>query len=88
MLDTYVKLVNDGGHNVQNFSFPRVRDISVVVDEDSLEERRNHVGVNHFKIIRFFDICIDELQDLFFDGSKSTDFRCFGGNMSFACQCY
>lgn len=46
-----MKLVNDCRHNIQDFRFTRIWHIAVIVNENGLEERWNHIGIDHFKIV-------------------------------------
>ena len=62
-----MKLVDNSSHDVQNFSLPSVRDIPVVVKEDSLEKRRNHLSIDHLQIVGFLDVGINQLQDFLLD---------------------
>jgi hypothetical protein len=78
--ETYVELVDDCGHGVEDFCFACVGDIAVIVNENGLEQRRHHIGINHLKVVRLFHICVDELQDFLFDGSKTSDFGSFWRN--------
>jgi hypothetical protein len=80
MTKTYVKLVDDGCHDIQHLGFPCIGHVPVVVDQNSLKERRNHVSINHVGVVRLFHVGIDQLQDLLFDGAKSANFGSLGGN--------
>jgi hypothetical protein len=55
----------------------------MVVNQNGLEERWDHVGIDHFKIVRLLHIGVNELKDLLLNGAKSTDFRRLGGNASY-----
>jgi hypothetical protein len=66
---TYRKLSNNGRHDLQNFSVTSIGNVAVVVNEDGIEESWDDVGSDHLKIIGLLNICLDELQDLFLDGS-------------------
>lgn len=74
--------MNDCGHDVQHLSFPRVGNISVIVHQNSLQKRWNHVSVDHLQIISFLHIGIDQLKNLLFDGPKPSDFRSLGGDVA------
>lgn len=78
--ETYMELVNDCGHDIEDLSLACVGHITVVVDEDGLEQRRHHVGIDHFEIVRSFDICVDEFQDLLLDRPETSDLGGFRGN--------
>lgn len=75
-----MELVNNCGHDVEDLGFACVRHIAVIVNEDGLKQRRHHVGIDHFKVIRLFHICINEFQNLLLDRPEAADFGGFGGN--------
>lgn len=81
--ETYVKLVNDRSHGVQDLSFSCIGDVAGIIDEDGLHEWRDHAGIDHIEIIRFFDIGVDKLQNFFFDGPKSSDLGSLGCDGSY-----
>lgn len=66
---TYRKLSNDCRHDLQDFSITSIGDVSVVVNEDGIEESWDDVCSDHLKIIGLLNICLDQLQDLFLDCS-------------------
>lgn len=75
-----MELVDDCGHDIEDLRLACVGDISVVVNENGLEQRRHHIRIDHLKVVGFFNICVDELQDLLLDGSKASDFGGFRCN--------
>lgn len=77
---TYVELVDDCSHDVQNLCFSCVGHIAVVVNQNGLEQRRDHAGVDHFEIVRLLHVGVNELQDLLLDGPQPSDFGGFGGD--------
>ena len=74
--------MNDCGHDVQHLCFPCVGNISVIIHQNGLQERWNHVCVDHLQIISFLHIGIDQLKNLLLDGTKSSDFRGLGGDVA------
>lgn len=74
--------MNDCGHDVQHLCFPCVGNISVIIHQNGLQERWNHVCVDHLQIISFLHIGIDQLKNLLLDGPKSSDFRGLGGDVA------
>lgn len=78
-----MKLMDNSRHYVQNFGLPGVWDVSVVVKEDSLKQRRDYLCIDHLQIVRFFDIGDNQLQDFFLDGAQSSDFWSLRGDISY-----
>lgn len=70
---TYVKLMDDGGHGVQNLCLSRIRDISVIIHQDCFKKWGHHVGIDHLEIVRLLHVGVDELQDFLFDGAKPSN---------------
>lgn len=79
---TYVKLVDNSCHDVQDLRFTGIRDVAVIINQDCLKKGRHHACIDHFEIIRLLDIGINELQNLLFDGAKTANFGCFGSDLS------
>lgn len=75
-----MKFVDYCSHDVEDLCFASVRYITVIVNENGLEQRRHHIGINHLKVVRLFHVCVDELQDFLLDGSKASDFGSFRRN--------
>lgn len=80
MGSTYMKFVNDSSHNIQDFCLSGIRDITVIVQKDSLKKWRNHVCIDHFQIISLLYVGINELQYFLFDSPESANFGSFGSN--------
>lgn len=66
---TYRKLSYDGRHDLENFSIPSIRNVAVVVDQYGIQQRWDNVRANHLEIICLLYIGLNELQNLFLDGS-------------------
>jgi len=75
-----MELVDNRRHDVQNFGFACIWHVTVVVDQNGLKEWWDHVGIDHFKIVRLLHVGINEFQNLLLNGAKSPDFRGFGGD--------
>jgi hypothetical protein len=81
--ETYVKLVDDRSHGIQDLGLSCIGNVAGIINQDSLHERGHHAGINHIKIIRLVHIGINELQDFFLDGPKSSDLGGLGCNGSY-----
>ncbi len=79
---TYRKLSDDSRHDFQNFSVTSVGYIAVIIDKNCIEESRDDVCSNHFKIISLLNISFDQLQDLLLDCSQTSNSRHLGGNFT------
>jgi hypothetical protein len=79
---TYVQLVDNSCHDVQDLRFACIRHVAVIVNQDSLKKGWHHACIDHFEIIRLLDIGINELQNLLFDGAKTANFGCLGSDLS------
>lgn len=82
-MTTYVKLVDNSCHDVQDLCFTCIRNVAVIINQDCLKKGRHHACIDHFEIIRLLDIGINELQNLLFDGAKTANFGCFGSDLSY-----
>lgn len=82
MIKTYMKLVNDCSHDIQNLGLSCIGNVSVVVDQNSLKQRRDHISVHHVRIVGLLHVGIDQLKDLLLDGAKPTNFGGLGGDRS------
>lgn len=78
-----MQFVDNCGHDVQDLRFSSIRDIPIIVDQNSLEEWRDHVCIHHFQVISFLHVSVDELQDFLLDSSKPANFRCLSGNVAY-----
>lgn len=79
---TYLKLLDDGSHDVQDLSLASIRDVVLVVKKNSLQQIGYKALVNHLKVIGLVDVCADQLEDLLLDGSKTADLGHLGGNVT------
>jgi hypothetical protein len=74
--------VNNCRDNVQDLGFSSIWYISLVVKEDSVKQGRHHAVVDHLEVVGFFHIDIHKLQDLFLDGSETSNLGSLGCNVA------
>lgn len=75
-----MKLVDNGCHDIQDLGFPCIGHVPVVVDQNSLKERWNHISIDHVSVVGLLHIGIDQLQNFLLDCAKSANFGSLGGN--------
>lgn len=75
-----MELVNDSSHDMQHLGLSSIGHITVVVNQNRLEERRDHVRVDHVNIVGFLHVGVDQFQDFLFDRAKATDLGGLGGD--------
>ncbi len=73
-------------HHIEHFSVSSIRYIPVVVYQDCLKKRWHNIRIDHLEVIRFLYVAIHELQNLFLDGSESSDFRHLGSDVAWTFQ--
>jgi|FreactcultuFSWF8_1027224.scaffolds.fasta_scaffold00008_121 hypothetical protein len=82
---TYLKLLDDGSHNVQDLGLSCIRDVVLVVEEDGLQQVRHKTLVNHFEVVSLVNVGADQLEDLLLDGPETADLGHLGGDVT--CDC-
>lgn len=79
---TYLKLVNQYSDDRKHFRLTRIRNVPLVVQEDSLEKRRHHSLVDHLLVISLLDVSSDQLQDLLLDSPETSDLGHLGRDVA------
>lgn len=78
-----MKFVDDCCHDVQDLGLSCIENIAIIIHQDCLEKWRYHVDADHFQVICFLDIGINELENFLFDCPKTSDSRCFGRDVAY-----
>lgn len=55
-----MEFLDDGSHDVEDLGLTRVRHVVAVIQEDGFQKTRNKALVDHLKVVRLFDVDIDE----------------------------
>ena len=76
--------MDDCSNNIQNLGFTGVRNISLVVKQDGIEQWWNHAIVHHLQVIGFLDVDIHKFQDLFLDCPQASNFWSFSSDVSYS----
>ena len=65
--------MNNGGHDIQDLCLSCIGNIIPVVEKNCLKQAGNKAIVDHLQVIGLFNVCVDELEDLFLDGTETAD---------------
>ena len=74
--------MDNGCHNIQNFGITGICNIALIIEKDCVEQRRNHIFIDHLQVVSFLNINVNELEYLLFDSAKAADLGGLCGNIS------
>ena len=75
--------MDDCGHDVQDLRLSCIKDISIIIQQNSFEKRRYHVYTDHLQIICFLNVSVDKFKYLLFYRPESSNPGCFGRNIAY-----
>lgn len=86
VLHKAAKLANDDGKESKHLGITGVWNITVVVEEDGVQESWDKVSANHLQVIGSLNVGLEELEDFLLDGPKTSDLWSLGGNITTVCN--